>query len=200
MLAVISLAVSGVALILSSLLERRSSSIAFHAKEIPVAADVFREFRSPGFRAAMERMAHPRDTPPDAGFQGLSEDERDEAYTVCYFFEYLGVLVAFQHVSEDMALGTMATQLTQTWTRMLPWIEGERRLRRDQHGPGTGSLFLPYFEHLVARLEQRRRRDGTIKLAGVKLRRVRRIVHNVVHHPRPAAEPAPTTQTVHGSE
>jgi hypothetical protein len=152
------LAVSGVALILSSLLERRSG-IAFHAKEIPVAADVFQEFRSPGLRAAMERMAQPRDTPPEAGFQGLSEDERDEACTLCYFFEYLGVRSRFS----------------------------------------TGSLFLPYFEHLVARLEQRRRHDGTICRAGVKLRRVRRMVHQVVH---PAAGPdrGPTTQTVHGSE
>lgn len=77
---------------------RASGVAAERANSLPVASDAFKEFRSQEFQAHLRRVwdKTPADV-PDGGFQSelLSDDWRDSAYTVAYFFEYLGVLVAY---------------------------------------------------------------------------------------------------------
>jgi hypothetical protein len=81
-------------------------------------------------------------------FRTLRAPTIDQAHRVCYFFEYLGILVAFGHIDSDIVIGTMSTQLVEMWTVMRPWIACERAARRDGE-PLGGHDFLPYVENLV---------------------------------------------------
>jgi hypothetical protein len=174
--AVVSLVMSGIAVAVAFLHGQRAVSLARSANEIPVATSVYAEFRSERFREhfkAVLALDTPGSVPVDGGFAALGK-AKDSAYAVCYHFEYIGLLVAFKHFSEDVALGTMSTQLLLAWQALEPFIDSERRHRDAHYPPGVGRRFLPYYEHLIARILQRRRSDGVVPVSGIKLQRLDR--------------------------
>lgn len=150
-----SVLVSSVAVINSARHARRSADLALKANTRPILASLFEEFRSEEFRSCLEtvlelQLEHPAD--PSVGFSGLDQELRKKLYSVCYFFEYLSISVAFGHVPEDMVVSTMSTQLVQTWHALESWIEGEREVRAEFSSPGVSPVFLAYYENLVARI------------------------------------------------
>jgi hypothetical protein len=143
-------AVIAVAALLITLWQaRRIFQLNQQANAGPVIASVFTQFRDAKFRQAIDNL---RSLPVDAAvasFKDLPDAPRDSAYTVCYFFEYLGHLVAFGHLDSDHVLGTMSSQLIEVWRIMRPWIAGERAARAIAVDPYQGRDFLPYYENLV---------------------------------------------------
>jgi hypothetical protein len=69
---------------------------------------------------------------------------------VCYFFDYLGVLVDRGLVDQNIILGFMSTQITRTWYTLADIIDAERRHRTQTYPPESPPGFVNYFEYLVA--------------------------------------------------
>jgi hypothetical protein len=151
----ISLAVALAAVGVSTWQVRQTARSAARSHALPVIAEVFREFRSPEFRASVGYLLS--STPVargDEGFASLPEEWCEKAYVVVYFFDYLGVLVSSGIINEELVIGTMGTRLVQTWIAIKPFIMMERAYRISSYPPGTPPGFLAYYEHLVKRVEE----------------------------------------------
>jgi hypothetical protein len=92
--------------------------------------------------------------PDYGGFESLPEKFREQAYKICYFFDYLGILVMYKIITEDMVVDWVGTRLILTWATMKPFIEAEREYRRITYPPDTPPGFLLHFEHLVKETER----------------------------------------------
>jgi len=169
LIAMLSLTVAVAAVIVAVAQVRRAAQLASHANQISVVNGLISEFRSPTFRAALHAIDRQHDSPPDNGFAGLGP-AADSAYTACYLFEYLGQLVTLRSISEDIVLSLMATHILKVWHCLEPFIIGERHKRDRELTPGVPRRFLPHFEHLVSRILERRRADGSINIDEVPLR------------------------------
>jgi len=128
----------------------RARLLARQANAGPVLASTYSQFRDRDFRKAIETLrTMPKDHPFN-GFSGLQGDSQEAAYTVCYYFEYMGLLVSFGHLDRSLVLESMSTQLVELWQIMQPWIIGEREVRANVKDQYRGKRFLPHYEHLVA--------------------------------------------------
>jgi hypothetical protein len=124
------------------------------ANALPVITEVFEQWRSQDFNDALKRLLIPRKGDLSReNFDALPQRHRRDANEVCYFFDYLGTLVLYGIVNEDIIIGVMATRLTQVWLVMEPLILKEREYRNSTYPPGTPRGFLVYYEHLVRRIE-----------------------------------------------
>jgi hypothetical protein len=121
-----------------------------HSRSLPVIAEIFKEFRSREFRESLHNLLTlSSDKTTGGGFGALSEDRQEDAYRVCYFFDQIGVLVAFRIVHEDIVVAIMGTQIVQVWSVMFPLIESERKYRSETYPSNAPSGFLAFYEHLV---------------------------------------------------
>jgi hypothetical protein len=149
----ISVALAFVAVSVATWQARSNLRNAWHSHSHPVIAEIFREFRSPGFRESLRDLLN--SSTGDSyvgGFRSLPKDRRDAAYDVCYFFEYIGELVAFGIVQEDIIIAAMGTHIMLVWLVMQPTIENERAHRERTFPPDVPPGFLTQYEHLVARI------------------------------------------------
>ena len=94
------------------------------------------------------------DAPPAGGFDELPPDWREHAYRVCYFFDYLGVLVSKGIISSNTIVSWIGTWIMRVWIVMEPCILAERRHRESVYPPHTPCGFLPNFENLVGIIMQ----------------------------------------------
>jgi hypothetical protein len=130
---------------------RASAVSAERANSLPVASDAFKEFRSQEFQSHLRKVwdETPSNVPED-GFQSLPEDWRDSAYQVAYFFEYLGILVAYELVPKNIVVDFSANLLGRSWCKLEPFIQKERMHRQKSSIPSISPGFVTHFEHLVA--------------------------------------------------
>jgi hypothetical protein len=132
---------------------RAGAVAAERANSLPVASDVFKEFRSQEFQDHLRKVWDnaPKNA-PEGGFKSLPDDWRDSAYTVAYFFEYLGVLVAYKLVPEEIVIDFSANLLVRTWRALAPIIQKERTYREKSYTSdiSISKGFVRHFEHLVA--------------------------------------------------
>jgi len=146
----VSLLVSITAVTVSIWNVRRDRVHALNSNATPVIAQAFQEYRSVEFRTHVSRVCDLVPKPPPAGgLDALPTDYRDSAYAVCYFFDYLGVLVAFGLIDQNIILGFMSSQITRTWHSLEDNINAERRHRSQAYRPDAPPGFLSYFEYLV---------------------------------------------------
>lgn len=149
-LSVGSLVIALLAVVVAILQVRASAVAAERSNALPVASDAFKEFRSQEFQAHLRKVWD--ETPskaPEGGFQSLPVDLRDSAYEVAYFFEYLGVLVAYKLVPEDLVVDFSSNLLARSWRALEPFIR-EERIHRQRIGISSVSTgFVTHFEHLV---------------------------------------------------
>jgi hypothetical protein len=138
------------ALIVSFLQAYRAQLVARQANAGPVMASVYSQFRDPGFRSAITALRVAQEHDLDHDFSHLLAGLQDNAYTVCYFFEYIGLLVAFHHLDQELVLNSMSTQLIDVWRIMRPAIAQERKSRSRSTDLYDGKRFLPHYEHLIA--------------------------------------------------
>lgn len=129
---------------------RASAAAAERANSLPVASDAFNEFRSRKFQDHLRRVwdEAPAEAPED-GFRSLPAQWRASAYEVAYFFEYLGILVAYKLVPEDLVVDFSANLVVRSWRALEPFIEKERAYRQKAAIPGASAGFVTHFEHLV---------------------------------------------------
>ncbi|MGH3870922.1 MAG: DUF4760 domain-containing protein [Pseudonocardiaceae bacterium] len=146
-----SLVIALVAVVVAIWQVRASAASAERSNSLPVASDAFKEFRSQEFQRHLRRVWD--DAPssvPEDGFKALPVDWRESAYAVAYFFEYLGVLVAYELVPENLVVDFSANLIGSSWRVLEPFIQKERMYRRRVCGSGISPGFVTHFEHLVA--------------------------------------------------
>jgi hypothetical protein len=122
-------------------------------RSLPIVSEAFREWRSVEFRKHKTVLLSLTGTiPPEGGFEALPPDIQESAYTWCYFCEYLGQLVLYNIVPEELIIGFAGTQIPQLWGVMEPFIKKEREHRLRTLPEGVPPGFLAHYEHLVARI------------------------------------------------
>jgi hypothetical protein len=129
---------------------RVSARAAERSNALPILSAAFDEFRSAEFQGHLRRVWN--EAPghvPEKGFQALPDEWRASAYRVAYFFEHLGLLVAYELVPKDSIVDFSANLVVRSWRALAPFVEAERRYRK-RTGDGMSSGFVSHFEHLVA--------------------------------------------------
>jgi hypothetical protein len=151
LLGTVSLAIALMAVVVAVWQVRAHAVATERANSLPVASDVFNEFRSQSFRSHLSKVwsETPSDV-PDGGFGALPAGWRESAYEVAYFFEHLGILVAYELVPEDLIVDFSANAVVRSWRTLDPFIQKEREHRRQ--GSATAGIspnFVSHFEHLA---------------------------------------------------
>ena len=119
----------------------------------PIAADIWSEWRSEEFRKHMLRVVGSPSVAKGAErMEDLPQDYRNSAYTVIYYFNQVGTLVAFDLVSESLIIGVLGSWIMHTWRVLEPLIIRERKHRASTYPPGIPPNFSDYYEHLVQRI------------------------------------------------
>jgi hypothetical protein len=139
---------------------RANMQHARRSRSLPVIAEIFKEYRSKEFRKSIHNLLSPSSLSLSSektagyGLMRLSEDRREDVYKVCYFFDYIGTLVAFGIIREDIVIAVMGTDIMRVWSAMSKVIKNERdhrlKLYKDSDVPPG---FLVFYEHLVTRIE-----------------------------------------------
>jgi hypothetical protein len=135
----LSLAISILAFVLSVVglvISTRQLREARRANILPAAIDLFREYRSPEMmmaRALVFKALKPSqgERPnPTLGLQDLPADVGASAIRVSHFLDHLGVLVANDLMSPEMAASFLGDSAQNLWSTLGDYIEEERKLRR----------------------------------------------------------------------
>jgi hypothetical protein len=107
---------------------RANARSAERSHTLPVISETFREFRSVEFRTRISYVVTkvPATTRGARGFNSLPRKWREDAYEVCYFFDYLGALVRFGIIRKELAISMWGTGVMQVWLAAEPLISLER--------------------------------------------------------------------------
>ncbi|MEU4523567.1 hypothetical protein AB0F52_33240 [Amycolatopsis sp. NPDC024027] len=149
---IVSLLVSVGALVAAIWSTFRSRDSSMKANSLRVTTEVFQKVGSAEFREHLARiMRGPEEVPSqNGGIEALAPEYRDSVYSVCYFFDYLGVLLAFGLIERDLVIGSLGTHIVRTWSLLEPHIVAEREHRSQAYPADAPAGFLRYFESLVA--------------------------------------------------
>jgi hypothetical protein len=130
---------------------------------LPIALDIFRESRTTEWFEARDWVVTRLRTEhsPDNGVSGLPEPARERVRRVVFFYDNLGVFVAFKVIGQDLAIGFHGVGLTEAWQVLEPYIRRERAIRRMR--------YAVFYEDLVGRF--RSRPPGEV-YSELKLRRI----------------------------
>lgn len=151
MISSISVAIALVAVVVAVWQVRTHRRGAERTNSLPVISAAFNEFRSEEFQDHLRNVWFRRpDNVPEGGFQDLPDDWRTSAYTVAYFFEYMGVLVAYELVPARFVIDFVANTMARSWVSLASFIEAERRFRAKHSDAEMSAGFVSHFEHLVA--------------------------------------------------
>ena len=95
---------------------------------LPVALDIFRESRSPEWSRARDWVITSLGTEhsPHHGVSGLPEPAREQVRRVVFFYDDLGVFVAYNVIGQDLAIGFHGVGLSEAWSVLEPYIRRER--------------------------------------------------------------------------
>lgn len=157
-------AASALTAVLALVLSVRQVRLMSRQNLLPVALDFFREARTAEWFVArdwiIEHLA--AECPPDRGVSGLPEPARRHVRKVGFFYDNLGVFVAYGVVEEDLVLGFFGVGLNEVWIVLQPYIRQEEEIRRMQ--------YMIFFHDLVRRFRDQSaadiyRRRGLRRLA-----------------------------------
>jgi len=154
-ISLISVIIALTAVSVSAWQARSNALSARHSHSLPVITEMIGQFRSREFRESIIRLVEsPDHAKPHRGFESLPKDLREDAYRVCFFFDYAGLLVALGIISETIIIGVMGTHVVRVWSAIWPAIESERSYRNRTYPADVSPGFLVYYEHLVARIHE----------------------------------------------
>jgi hypothetical protein len=161
-LSLVSVTIAFIAVAVTTWQVRANARSAERSHTLPVISETFREFRSTEFRTRIAYVVTkiPATTRGTRGFSSLPRKWREDAYEVCYFFDYLGVLVRFGIIREELAISLWGTAIMQVWLSAEPLIFMERAYRRQTYPTGISPGFLVYYEDLVCHIMERGGRDA----------------------------------------
>jgi hypothetical protein len=83
---------------------------------------------------------------PEAGVSGLPERARARVQKVGFFYDNLGVLVAYGVIPEGLAIGGFGVGMREAWEVLRPYLRREAVIRNLD--------YMVYFEDLVCRLAE----------------------------------------------
>ena len=154
----VSLFIALVAVVVAVWQVRMSDRSSELSNALPIVSEIMHEWRSASFRADIVYLLD--HAPSGMGRKGPSyifsrRKERiylERVYRLCYFFDYVGVLVSLDIISDELVISMMGTWIVQIWQVLEPFIERERKHRIDSYPPGVPPGFLVYFEHIVTRV------------------------------------------------
>jgi hypothetical protein len=150
---VISLLIALAAVYVAAWQVRTSARLTVNSNSLPAITRVFEEWRSEIFRGHVNNLKdHSSDAPAAGGFDALPDEWRDSAYTVCYFFDYIGTLMLFGLIDDDIIIGTLASQAVVIWRMLETHIFSEREHREATYPPGASPGFLKFYEHMIAKI------------------------------------------------
>lgn len=151
----ISLAISGIAIIVSMMSVFYSVVIAKKANSLQIMIDLFREFRSYEFKEASRYVIEnlEKDCDPKDGYWQLKVDSRKHVLKVSHFFNNVGALVSYGIVEEDLIIGYMSITILMVWDKLYPFLENERARRFEKYG--FGIEYQEHFEDLVCRAKKK---------------------------------------------
>jgi hypothetical protein len=160
-----SVAIALVAVAVATWQARTTARNAERTHTLPVVSEVWREFRSTEFRARINYLLiNVPAVRGEHGFHSLPKEWRENAYEVCYFYDYLGALVAFDIIREELTISLWGTAIIQVWQAVEPFIVMEREHRRRTYPPGISPGFLVYYEDLVCRIRDRGGQDAARRI------------------------------------
>ncbi|MFI5838837.1 hypothetical protein ACIA8K_03865 [Catenuloplanes sp. NPDC051500] len=142
MISIIGLALSVVAIIVSSWTAVRQMIITRKSSNLQATTDVLiAQFGDRTFQAdqryVVTRLREEHD--PQLGIDALPEPATAKAWNVGFMYENLGIMLAFGLVDRRIILSIGNYRLRQVWEALAPYIETERRMR--------GAPFLNFFEN-----------------------------------------------------
>jgi hypothetical protein len=116
---------------------------------LPVALDFFREARTPEWFVARDWIIKhlAAEYSPDLGVSGLPEPAREHVRKVGFFYDNLGVFVAYRVVEENLVLDFFGVGMNEVWAIVEPFIRREEQIRK-MH-------YMAFFNDLVVRFRQR---------------------------------------------
>lgn len=143
---IVALAISLLALAVSTLLTIRQIRLASGSNHLPVVLNAFRESRLPGWFTAQEYILEKLtgEFSPSRGWRGLPEDIRSLININGIFYDDIGKLVAHGVIGEDFVIGSYGTTVVELWDKLAPYVYEERR----SYTPN----FWIYFEDLATRV------------------------------------------------
>lgn len=102
-----------------------------HANEVPIAISLGREYRSEEFQLAQNYVLDllPIEHAPSLGVTGLPAAARNSVVRVVNFFTWLGGLVFFDIVDEELMVGLLGNRTNRAWEVLEPYIVQERETR-----------------------------------------------------------------------
>lgn len=154
----VSLFIALVAVVVAVWQVRMSDRSSELSNALPIVSEIMHEWRSASFRADIVQLLDHRLSDADKRGHNYIFSKRKErtylerAYRICYFFDYVGVLVSLDIISDELVISMMGTWIVQIWQVLEPFIERERKHRIDTYPPGVPPGFLVYFEHIVTRV------------------------------------------------
>ena len=164
-ISIVSVLIAAIAVCIATWQVRASARSAERSNALPVLSEFFAEWRSSEFRMSIGYLLNETPGPLNGeGFASLPETWREHAYKVCYFFDYVGVLVVRGIIGEETIIGMMGTRIIQVWRAVEPHVMAERQYRIRTYPPDAPPGFLVYYEHLVARTIELGGHDAAIRI------------------------------------
>ena len=152
-ISLISAVIAVTALLVAVWQTRQGSKSSAVMNSSPIAASIWSEWRSEEFRQHMLMVVGSPSVARDAQrMEDLPKDYRNSAYTIIYYFNQVGTLVAFGLISERLIIGVLGSWIMHTWRVLEPLILKERKHRANTYPPDIPSNFSDYYEHLVQRV------------------------------------------------
>jgi hypothetical protein len=153
-ISLVSIALALAAVCVAAWQVRVNAKSAEKSNALPVISEAFHEWRSYELNSALTRLlAIKNEHLALDSFDELPPGLRNDAYEICYFFDYMGTLAVYDIAPEDIIIGVMANRIVQVWITMYPLIVNERNHRLETYPPEAPHGFLAYFEHLVKWIE-----------------------------------------------
>jgi len=146
----VALTASIIALVTSAVFALRQSRLMRHANQIPIMIDLFNQVRSPEFVRKERHLwaALSNESDPRLGFQGMSDDMHDSAYSVYAYYQMVAFLVAFGVLDKRLAILPLHYRVVKTWSTVKSYVYAERDLRGDKYS------FLNFFEDFALTCER----------------------------------------------
>jgi hypothetical protein len=125
---------------------------------LPVALDFFREARTPDWFVARDWIINHLaiEHSPDLGVSGLPESAREHVRKVGFFYDNLGVFVAYRVVEEDLVLGFFGVGMNEVWAIICPYIHREEEIRQMRYMAFFSDLVVRFSQHSPADIYRKR--------------------------------------------
>jgi len=140
-ISIISIVLSLIAVIASVILALRQSTLQEHSNVL-ATVELFNEWRSQEFKASygflLSELA--KSYPPSSGYD-LLEAVKSHVIRVSHYLDYVGLLVYYRAIRQDLVLGFIGGSITNCWNILSPYIYVERE-RRSGHIKNTSRISL----------------------------------------------------------